>query len=155
MARALATGLDLPQHEVDDIQFDAHWQRIDPDVVSAHFDAVQAGPRWIVDGFGPWDLIERRVALCDDFILVDLPLAVHLWWAGKRQVRLLRGELAVGGRGAPPSAWLLRAALWVHREGRPRFHRLAAEAPGRVHHLRTRAAVTAMQAGPGETSGRA
>ena len=138
LARALATRLDLPLTEVDELQFGPSWERVDARVVAALIDEVLDRPRWIVDGFGPWETIERRCALCEDLVFVDLPLAVHLWRAGGRQVRLLRGEPAVGGRPAPPSPWLLRALLFVHRELRPRLLRLAREVPGRVHHLRSR-----------------
>ena len=147
LARTLSRELELPLHEVDEVQFGPNWERVDSGRVAAHFAAVQATPRWVVDGFGLWDCIERRLGRCDDFVFVDFSLARHFWWAGKSQVRLLRGERAVGGRAAPPRVWLLRAMLFVHRELRPKMLPLAKTATCRVHHLRSPGEVTAMQRG--------
>lgn len=39
---------------------------------------------WLIDGYGPLDLIEKRFAMADRVVFIDLPLWQHLWWYSKR-----------------------------------------------------------------------
>ncbi len=40
---------------------------------------------WIIDGYGPLDIIEERFLIADHIIFIDLPVWRHLLWAVKRQ----------------------------------------------------------------------
>ena len=53
------------------------WALTPVDVVANQRDDIQGADRWIIDGFGPWDTIERRAELSDTIIFVDHPIWVH------------------------------------------------------------------------------
>lgn len=50
--------------------------------------SLLTGDRWIIDGWGPWDCVVRRLQQSDTIVYIDFPVWIHLWWAAKRQ----RGE---------------------------------------------------------------
>ncbi|MGZ3770094.1 MAG: flagellar protein FlaR [Bdellovibrio sp.] len=55
--------------------------------------------KWIIDGFGPLDILEKRLQLADHIVFVDLPLWRHYLWCLKRQIKNLwkpRAELPSG-----------------------------------------------------------
>lgn len=125
LARRLGTRLDLPVHVVDDVQWLPGWKPAPlPDVARAH-DEWLAGGRWIIDGWGAWDLLERRFLAADVVILVDLPLTRHVMWAARRHVNVVLGRSEgwppAGCRAAPVTLRLLRILWWIHREQRPRL----------------------------------
>jgi adenylate kinase family enzyme len=107
LARALGQHLGIPVHEVDDIQWLPGWRRAPLDEVAHTLDAWAADDRWIIDGFGPWPVIDRRMTRADTIVYVDLPLRTHLWWAAKRQFVSLVRRRAWAGQSAPPSSLLL------------------------------------------------
>ena len=41
---------------------------------------------WIIDGFGPLDILEKRLQLADQIVFIDFPLRRHFWWCAKRQI---------------------------------------------------------------------
>lgn len=53
----------------------------------AQLQEILAHPRWLIDGYGPLDLLEKRFQLADQIVLIDLPLWRHLWWLSKRQLK--------------------------------------------------------------------
>src|SRR2546427_641422 len=64
---------------------------------------------WIIDGFGPWPVIDRRMERADTIVYIDLPFRTHLWWAAKRQVASrLAGRAWAGQTAAPPTLRLFR-----------------------------------------------
>lgn len=42
--------------------------------------------KWLIDGFGPLEILEKRFALADVIVMIDLPLWRHYWWCSKRQI---------------------------------------------------------------------
>ena len=92
LGRRLAKQYGLPFFSVDQIQWLPGWVQADEDVVTRKLDEVAATERWIVDGWGPWPSIERRLATADTIIFVDLPLWMHFWLAAERQISAARGE---------------------------------------------------------------
>ncbi|MGZ3772777.1 MAG: hypothetical protein ACXVCN_03665 [Bdellovibrio sp.] len=48
-------------------------------------DITDTQERWLIDGFGPLDILEKRLKLSDRIVFVDLPLWRHYWWCAKRQ----------------------------------------------------------------------
>lgn len=126
LARAMARAWELPLLEVDAVQFGPDWERLPAADVAERLAEVQAGERWIIDGFGPWPTIEERAARADLLVLVDLPLWVHFWWAAERQLAAAAGQDVYGPRGAPPTRTLFRSIGWVHDELRPKLLDLVA-----------------------------
>lgn len=133
LARRLSAARQLPWHEVDRAQFGPGWtSRPEPDVRET-VQSWAAADEWIIDGFGPWDTIEARIARADVVVFVDHPLWVHNWLASRRQVD---AEIGLGRLGGPPDCDLrdVHARMFetidrVHREVRPRVVELLSRVP--------------------------
>jgi adenylate kinase family enzyme len=107
LARALSRHLGIPLHEVDEVQWLAGWRRAPLDEVAHTLDGWAAEDSWIIDGFGPWPVIDRRMGRADTILYIDLPFRIHLWWAAKRQVVSIVRRRAWAGQSAPPPSLLL------------------------------------------------
>jgi adenylate kinase family enzyme len=115
LARALGKHLEIPVHEVDEVQWLPGWRRAPLDEVAAILDGWAADDAWIIDGFGPWPVIDRRMGRADTIVYVDLPFGTHLWWAAKRQaVSLVRRRAWAGQSAPPPPLLLFRTLRRVH-----------------------------------------
>jgi adenylate kinase family enzyme len=147
LARALGRALALPVHSIDDVQWRPGWTRAPAGDVAAHHAIWLAGDRWIIDGWGDWELIAARFAAADAIVVVDFPLHIHYRWAFRRQV-----EVALGlRRDWPPAGCdalsitrrLLAVMRYVHRELRPTLLTLIADERfrDRVVHLRSPSAL--------------
>jgi hypothetical protein len=155
LARHLGDTLGLPVHVVDDAQWRPGWVPAPPGDVAAAHARWLAAPSWVIDGWGAWPLIEQRFAAADTIVVVDFELAVHYWWALKRQAAatlgLRRDWPPPGCRAWPVTGELLRVMRRVHRELRPRLLALAAEPRfrGRVTHLHSPGELRAFRRGIG------
>jgi adenylate kinase family enzyme len=115
LARALGKSLDIPVHEVDEVQWLPGWRRAPLDEVVPILEGWAADDAWIIDGFGPWPVIDRRMGRADTIVYLDLPFRTHLWWAAKRQVvSLVRRRAWAGQSTPPPSLLLFRTLRRVH-----------------------------------------
>lgn len=124
LARQLARSKGLAYHAVDRVQWLPGWRPASASAVRAAQDEWFAAPTWIIDGFGPWDEIERRFADADTIIFIDLPLWRHMWWAAKRQMACLFRPRSDGPEGCPmlPMTRRLFQMMWrIHRDIRPRL----------------------------------
>ena len=92
LGRKPAAKHNLPLHSVDQIQWRPGWIAAPDQETSEKLDQIVASERWIVDGWGPWPSLERRLAAADTIIFVDLPLWMHFWLAAERQIAAARGE---------------------------------------------------------------
>lgn len=129
------------------------WVPVPDDAFRARHDDLLAGERWLIDGYGPWDTVEARLAACDTVIFVDHPIHVHFWWAAKRQVRSLFASRPDGPDGCPmwPVTLRLYAMMWeLHRDMRPRLTRaIYRRAEGaRVIHIRSPRALNRFMRNP-------
>ena len=115
LARVLGKHLGIAVHEVDEVQWLAGWRRAPLDEVAPVLEGWAAETSWIIDGFGPWPVIDRRMGRADTIVYVDFPYRTHLWWAAKRQVAsLVRRRAWAGQTAPPPSLLLLRTLRRVH-----------------------------------------
>jgi len=125
LADHVAEAYALPRVEIDTMQFQPQWQRTSEAALRAHVVTAQAMERWVIDGFGPWDLIEERAVLADTIIFVDHPIWVHFWWACERQLAAARGEQRLGGPKAcdvrDVTKQLFETIWWVHEHLRPKL----------------------------------
>lgn len=117
---------NLPLTHVDSIQFLAGMKVRNVEETRARLNEVANGEKWIIDGFGPIDVMERRFAMADKVVFVDFPLWRHYWWCTKRQVNAywkLRAELPEGCSEAGfANTFKLYKTLWrVHRKIRPQL----------------------------------
>ena len=124
LCRRLGSLLNIPVHTVDLFQWQPGWVATPyPQLAEIHQSWLQ-NETWIIDGFGAWDLIERRFQQADTLILVDYPLYIHFWWAFKRQIRDVfspRDDLPPNCPMLPRTRDLIEVMLRVHREMRPQL----------------------------------
>ncbi len=142
LCKQLSSARNLPYFAIDKMLWRPGWTPVLPEEFAAAHAAVLAQNTWIIDGFGPWQEIEKRFDLADTIILVDHPLWLHYWWATKRQIAsLIRGRQD-GPEGCPmwPVTLRLYRMMWrLHRDLRPRLV-AAIEARSetkRIFHLRS------------------
>lgn len=87
LSRALSQHHSLPVTHVDSIQF-LPGMKIRPHAESIRIlTEVEAGESWIIDGYGPLDIIERRFQAADKIIFIDFPIWRHYFWCAKRQLK--------------------------------------------------------------------
>jgi adenylate kinase family enzyme len=129
LARKLSAKLSLPLTHVDSIQF-LEGMSIRPHAESIQMlNEIQAKNAWIIDGFGPLDILENRLQSADQIILIDLPLWRHYWWCTKRQIQNLwskRAELPEGCDefSIAQTRKLYRTVWKVHYQMRPELIRI-------------------------------
>jgi len=115
LARSLGNHLGIPVHEVDEVQWLPGWQRAPLDEVAPILEGWAADDAWIIDGFGPWPVIDRRMGRADTIVYVDLPFRIHLGWTAKRQlVSFVQRRAWAGQTAPPPSLLLFRTLRRVH-----------------------------------------
>jgi adenylate kinase family enzyme len=127
LSRRLSTALDIPLFPIDCIQWKPGWTPATYDDIKHQHDQILARQRWIIDGWGLWDLIEARFAAADTIIFVDHPLVVHYWWAVKRQIACILAPRPDGPEDCPmlPMTWPLLKMIWnIHYHARPRLIKL-------------------------------
>jgi len=99
LSRQLARIHNIPLTHVDSLQF-LPGMKIRPlDETRSVLRAAADQPQWLIDGYGPLDLIEKRFQLADHVVFVDFPIWRHYWWCTKRQLTNLwkpRQELPEG-----------------------------------------------------------
>jgi adenylate kinase family enzyme len=124
MCRKLSQALNIPLFPIDRIQWKPGWVAAAHDEIKTQHDIILAHEQWIIDGWGPWDLIEERFEVADTIIFVDHPLVVHYWWAIKRQLACIFVPRVDGPEGCPmlPVTWRLLKMIWkIHYHLRPRL----------------------------------
>ncbi len=124
LCRKLSHAQQLPLFSIDRVQWKPGWTPASYDEIKLQHDRILAGERWIIDGWGPFDLIEARFAASDTIIVVDLPLCIHYWWTIKRQVACLFRPRPDGPEGCPmlPMTWPLFKMIWyIHQHARPKL----------------------------------
>lgn len=129
LSRKLAALHELPLTHVDTIQFIVGMQ-VRPMVETREaLNAITSQEKWLIDGFGPLDLIEKRFQMADRVIFVDFPLSRHWWWCAKRQIKSFwkpREELVEGCNETTIAHTIkLYKTIWkVHTQMRPELIRI-------------------------------
>lgn len=127
LARALAKAHGLPYHEVDALLWQPGWSAVSEETFRVTDIEILKQPTWVLDGFGPWESIERRLARADTIILVDLPIWVHFWWAADRQIAWAKGEaknVPAGHKEPPPNRELFEMIWQIDRQSMPRLRKM-------------------------------
>ncbi len=77
LARQIASRLDLPGHEVDDLTWEPGWVPVPEEVQRARITAICAGERWVLDhAYGKW--LDVPLARADLVVGLDLPRLLTL-----------------------------------------------------------------------------
>ena len=142
LCRKLSTARQLPFFPVDHFQWKPGWVPATYAEIKERHDEILTHERWIIDGWGPPDLIIARFDAADTLILVDHPLYIHYWWAIKRQVKCLFVPRLDGPEGCPmlPVTWPLLKMIWdIHYHARPQLLEMINRYRDRKHvyHLRS------------------
>jgi hypothetical protein len=122
LARTLSEKLDLPLHMLDSVQ----WQ---PGMIPTPLDELEkvlkswtGEEKWIIEGFGPMELMPLRFKNADTIIYLDLPLSQHVFWALKRQIQFAfknRPELPPNSPTLPMTWKIIKALFKIHYKLRP------------------------------------
>ena len=142
MCRAICSAHRLPYFAIDQIQWNPKWAPTpEPEYTEAH-EKLLSQERWLIDGYGAWTSVERRLEEANTIIFVDHPIWVHFWWATKRQFKSLFVGRPNGPEGCPMfpvTIRLYRMMWWLHREMRPRLLDAIEDRRGRARiiHIRS------------------
>lgn len=144
LSRRLSQMHQLPVTHVDGIQF-LPGMKIRPQSETREIlGEITAQEKWIIDGYGPLDLIEKRFLLTDRIVFVDFSLWRHIWWCVKRQIQSLwtrRAELPESCNEATWShTFKLFKTLWqIHTKMRPELLRIFGREPfkNKIIHIRS------------------
>lgn len=124
LCRRLGQAKRLPHYYVDLIQWQPNWIPTPADDVSRKLADILQEERWIIDGWGDWDSIEKRFSSADTIIMVDMPLYYHYWWSIKRQIKNIfqpREDLPPNCPMLGKSKQLLQTIAYVHKYMRPQL----------------------------------
>ncbi|MDZ4677954.1 MAG: flagellar protein FlaR [Oligoflexia bacterium] len=124
LSKSLSKIYDLPHTPVDSIQFLPGMIIRDLNETRKILNEITSQEKWLIDGFGPLDLLQKNILLADKIIFVDLPIWRNYLWALKRQFKSLwskRIELPEGCNEATLSHTVkLFKTLWrIHSKMRP------------------------------------
>lgn len=99
LARKIALKRRLPITHVDSIQYLADFVPRAEDETRQLLNKIANEEKWIIDGYGPFDVLEKRLARAQVIILINFPIWRHYWWTAKRQAGAFfhhRSELPPG-----------------------------------------------------------
>lgn len=129
MSRALAQIWNLPLVHVDSLQFLPGMKiRPLPEVREA-LQYFENQERWLIDGYGPLDMLENRLRRADRIVFIDLPLWRHQWWLLKRQIKNLWSRRTELPQGCDERNWRHTRKMYqvlqsAHRQMRPELLRI-------------------------------
>lgn len=129
LARCLSQQLGIPTLHIDSVQF-LPGMKIRPlDETRKVLKEFCEQDSWIVDGYGPLDLLEPRMRQADLIVLIDLPVWRHYFWCLRRQLFSFwqpRQELPIGCSELswPHTRKLLKTIHEMHTKMRPELLRI-------------------------------
>lgn len=129
LSRHLARHQQLAIYHVDQFQFLPGLQIRPHQETIKMLSDIQRKNDWLIDGYGPLDILIQRLELSDHIIFIDFPLWRHYWWSLKRQFKSLwspRQELPEGCSEATfKQTYKLFRTIWkVHHLMRPELLRI-------------------------------
>ncbi len=129
LSRQLSKIHDLPLIHVDAVQFQPGMKIRPQDETRKILLDFTNQEKWIVDGYGPLDLIEKRFLLAERIVFVDFPIWRHFWWCSKRQFQNLWTRRIELPENCNEATWehtrKLFKTLWqVHTKMRPELLRI-------------------------------
>ena len=153
MCKSVCAHHKLPYYAIDKIQWKPGWVHTDSEEYEKAHESIITNDRWLVDGYGSWDSVLKRMDAADTIIFVDHPIWVHYWWATKRQVTSIFVGRADGPSGCPMWPVTLRLYKMIWQLHRTQRSKLLSEAAARVHikrfvHIRSPAELNLFMANP-------
>ncbi len=99
LARKIAQQNLIEVTHVDSIQFDKHLQIQPLEKTRQFLKDIENLNQWIIDGYGPLEMLEQRFQKADLIIFLDPPLWKNYFWLTYRQIKNIfsgRNELPIG-----------------------------------------------------------
>jgi adenylate kinase family enzyme len=129
LSRALAERYRLEVTHVDSVQYLPGMITRNIEETRKLLNGIADRESWIIDGFGPFDVMERRFQIADKIVFVDFHLWRHYWWCTKRQIKSIwrpRDELPEGcNEGTVSHTIRLFKILWrVHSQIKPKLEEI-------------------------------
>ena len=124
LSKRLAELTGLPLVALDLLQYKPGGVQVSDEEYQAIHQEILQEDEWIIDGYGSWDTLWKRLAVADTLVYLDLPVLQHYWWVTKR---FLQGFFI------PPESWpqnspLLKSTLnsystvWLcHKKLTPKY----------------------------------
>ncbi len=104
-----ATGITL--HPLDSIVYENNGDLVDRKTYDAAHEKILSSESWIIDGFGPMESFNKRLAVADTLIYIDLPYIASYWLVTKR---LLKG-LFIKPEGWPDGSSIVKGSLQSYK----------------------------------------
>ena len=101
LCRHLQVQFQLPLTHIDSLQFNSQLEVLPLNHIRGLLQQIEQQDNWIIDGFGPLDMLEARLQKADLVVFVDLPRWRHIWWLTLRQIKVAfnpRPELPSGSQ---------------------------------------------------------
>jgi len=143
LSQRLADMTGLPWRPLDSMKYQPGGGVVPHAEFKAAHDQLLRQDHWIIDGFGSWDTVWKRLDVADTLVYLDMPVLRHYWWVTKRFVKG-GWELPAGW---PEGSPLLKGTLnsyytvWLcHTKLTPKYREYVnqAKATKSVYHLRSR-----------------
>lgn len=131
LSRNLAQLHGVPITYVDQIQFFPGMKIRPLQETRDALKKITEQEHWLIDGYGPLDLIEKRFQMSDHVVFVDFPIWRHYWWCTKRQIQNIWSRREELPEGCNELTWehtmKLYRTLWqMHTKMRPELLRIFA-----------------------------
>jgi hypothetical protein len=129
LSAQLGQLLNLPVTHIDSLQFTVDLQIKPYQETISELQKIHQQSEWIIDGYGPLDVLQERFKLSDRIVFVDFKLPRHFFWIIKRQITNIcnpRPELPKGANELSfrHTVKLLRTAWKSHTQMRPELIRI-------------------------------
>ncbi len=129
LCRRLSQLNNIPVTHIDAIQFLAGLKIRPHQETIATLNEIMQKESWIIDGYGPLDILEKRFQLSDQIVFIDLPLWRHYWWCTKRQVKNVWSPRREIPQDCKEATWeqtikLFKTVWKVHQLMRPELIRI-------------------------------
>lgn len=99
LAKKISKYLNIQVTHIDSIQFNERMEIKPLEIIREKINEIQNFDQWIIDGYGPLDMLEKRFAVADRILFLDPPLYVNYFWLTYRQIKSVffpRQELPAG-----------------------------------------------------------
>lgn len=99
LAKILEKSYKIKTTHIDSIQYNIDLSIKPYQETIQVLNRIQNTEDWIIDGYGPLDILEERFRLSDQIVFIDFPIWKNYFWLLKRQIKSVffpREELPAG-----------------------------------------------------------
>jgi len=111
LSKDLASAIGIPLHQLDSILYDKNGDMVDRKTYDRKHENILSFDSWIIDGFDLMTPFNKRLAVADTLIYIDLPYVVSYYLVTKR---FLKG-LIVKPEGWPDNSSVLKGTLQSYK----------------------------------------